>query len=83
MTLTEESCYFQPKISLLDRQRHFNAKTGHGVADAPAEGTIVKGILIVMQERGSRNEYDSRTDKFWLIGVDLADRDRATAFRNT
>jgi hypothetical protein len=51
--------------------------------------TIVKGILIVTQERGSRNvveqtfrfKYDSRTDKFWLIGVDLADRDRATGAR--
>jgi len=58
----------------------------YGVADAPAKVTIVNGILIVKQERGSRNvveqtfrfRYESRTDKFWLIGFDLADRDRAT-----
>jgi hypothetical protein len=61
----------------------------YGVTNAPAKVTILKGILIVMQERGSRNvveqtfrfKYDSRTDKFWLIGVDLADRDRATGAR--
>jgi len=58
----------------------------YGVADASAKVTIVNGILIVKQERGSRNvveqtfrfRYESRTDKFWLIGFDLADRDRAT-----
>ena len=61
----------------------------YGVTDAPAQVTIAKGILIVKQERGSRNvveqtfrfKYESRTDKFWLIGVDLADRDRATGAR--
>ena len=58
----------------------------YGVADAPAKVTIVKGILIVKQEHGSRNvieqtfrfKYESGTDKFWLIGFDIADRDRAT-----
>jgi hypothetical protein len=58
----------------------------YGVMDAPARVTIVKGILIVRQEGGSRNvveqtfrfRYESKSDKFWLIGFDRADRDRAT-----
>lgn len=58
----------------------------YGVTEAPSEVTIVKGNLTVKQERGSRNvveqtfrfRYESRTNKFWLIGFDRADRDRAT-----
>lgn len=58
----------------------------YGVMEAPAQMTIAKGVLIVKQERGSRNaieqtfrfRYESRAGKFWLIGFDRADRDRAS-----
>jgi len=57
----------------------------YGMKDAPAHVTIAKGILIVKQERGSRNvvdqtfrfRHDKKIGKFLLIELDLADRDRA------
>jgi hypothetical protein len=58
----------------------------YGVAEAPAEVEINKGVLIVKQDHGSRNvieetfrfRYDPAAKKFALIGYDETDRDRAT-----
>jgi hypothetical protein len=57
----------------------------YGMKEAPAHVAIAKGILIVKQERGSRNvidqtfrfRHDKKIDKFLLIELDLADRDQA------
>ena len=58
----------------------------YGTAEAPAHVSISKGTVIVRQEHGSRNvveqtfrfRFEPSSDRFWLIGLDLADRDRAT-----
>ena len=58
----------------------------YGGATAPAHVSLVGGSVIVRQDHGSRNvveqtfrfRYESATDRFWLIGLDTSDRDRAT-----
>ena len=58
----------------------------YGVAEAPADVSIAKGVLIVKQDGGSRYlvettyrfRYDAAAKKFALIGYDVTDRDRAT-----
>lgn len=58
----------------------------YGTADAPVRVAIVKGIVVVTQEHGSRNvveqtfrfKYEPMTDRLWLVGLDLSDEDRAT-----
>jgi hypothetical protein len=58
----------------------------YGVQETPVQVSIVKGVVLVKQTSGSRNlleqtfrfRYNAKMDKFLLIGVDLADRDRAT-----
>lgn len=57
----------------------------YGVAEAPANVKIERGILIVNQDGGSRNvvertfrfRYDAASRKFILIGFDMTDSDRA------
>lgn len=58
----------------------------YGVAEAPAEVLVNKGVLLIRQDFGSRNvteqtfrfRYDPTAKKFALIGYDETDRDRAT-----
>lgn len=58
----------------------------HALGSAPANVKIVKGILIVNQDHGSRNvientfrfKYDASGKRFVLIGLDQKDRDRLT-----
>lgn len=58
----------------------------YGIKDTPVHVAIVNRVLIVKQDHGSRNvveqtfrfRYEAKLDKFLLIGVDLADRDRST-----
>lgn len=58
----------------------------YGMAEAPADIKIAKGVLILRQDGGSRNvtettfrfRYDPKVKKFALIGYDVTDRDRAT-----
>jgi hypothetical protein len=58
----------------------------YGVGEAPADIKIKKGVLVVNQDRGSRElndetyrfRYESDTGKFALIGFDFACRDRLT-----
>lgn len=58
----------------------------YGVTEAPARVSIANGVLVVTQEHGSRNvveqvfrfRYEKKTDRLWLIGFDVSDRDRAT-----
>ena len=59
----------------------------YGVVESPAGVSIEKGVVIVEQEHGSRNltnttykfRFDPATQRFMLIGFDLADADRLTA----
>lgn len=63
----------------------------YGVVEAPSEVSIVKGVLIVKQDGGSRNvventfkfRYDAGAKKFRLTGYDTTDRDRATGATTT
>jgi hypothetical protein len=58
----------------------------YGVADAPANVTIEKGVIIINQDRGSRwvtdttlrFRFDQQPSMFILIGYDYANRDRGT-----
>lgn len=58
----------------------------YGVVEAAANVKISKGVVIVTQERGSRHvveqtfrfRFAAQAGKFFLIGVDLAERDRAS-----
>lgn len=58
----------------------------YGAGNAPAHVKIVKGVLIVEQDYGSRNVvedlyrfwFDAKLGKFVLIGYDSSDRDRNT-----
>jgi len=58
----------------------------YGVMEAPANIKIANGILIVEQDYGSRKvteqlfrfRYEAKHGKFFLIGYDMSDRDRAT-----
>ena len=58
----------------------------YGVAQASANVTIERGVLVVRQDHGSRNlveqtfrfRHDPATGKFLLIGFDKSDHDRAT-----
>ncbi len=57
----------------------------YGVVDAPANVTIVKGVIVVNQDHGSREvtettyrfRYDEQPSMFILIGFDYNSRDRA------
>lgn len=57
----------------------------YGVVDAPANVKIEKGVLIIDQDRGSREvtettyrfRYDEQPSMFILIGFDYTSRDRA------
>ena len=59
----------------------------YGVAEAPANVSIARGVLVVNQDHGSRDvtettyrfRYEPATGRFALIGFDLSDRDRLTA----
>lgn len=59
----------------------------YGVVEAPAEVKIEKGVVVVEQEHGSRDvtnltyrfRFDAATQRFVLIGFDLATADRLTA----
>ncbi|HEY0006977.1 MAG TPA: hypothetical protein VGB17_19510 [Pyrinomonadaceae bacterium] len=59
----------------------------YGMVEAPANVKIEKGVLIVNQDHGSRNvteatyrfRYDPQIKQLVLIGLDVVDRDRATA----
>lgn len=61
----------------------------YGAVDAAANVKISRGVVIVTQERGSRNvveqtfhfRFAEQPGKFFLIGVDLAERDRANGER--
>lgn len=58
----------------------------YGVAEAPAEVKIERGVIVVNQEFGSREvsehtyrfRYDAAAARFHLIGFDSTTRDRAT-----
>jgi hypothetical protein len=58
----------------------------YGVVAASADVKIEKGVLVVFQDHGSRNvvettyrfRYDPQARKFFLIGLDMNDRDRAS-----
>ena len=59
----------------------------YGVVEAPASVSIEKGVVVVEQDHGSRNltstsyrfRFEPATQRFRLIGFDLADADRLTA----
>ena len=59
----------------------------YGVVETPAGVTIEKGVVVVEQDHGSRNltnttykfRFEPATQRFMLIGFDLADADRLTA----
>ena len=59
----------------------------YGVVETPAGVSIEKGVVVVEQDHGSRNltnttykfRFDQATQRFMLIGFDLADADRLTA----
>ena len=59
----------------------------YGVVETPTNVTIEKGVIVVEQDHGSRNltnttyrfRFDPATQRFMLIGFDLADADRLTA----
>lgn len=59
----------------------------YGVVETPANVTIEKGVVVVEQDHGSRNltnttykfRFEPATERFRLIGFDLADADRLTA----
>ena len=59
----------------------------YGVVETPANVSIEKGIVVIEQDHGSREitnttyrfRFDPATQKFALIGFDLADANRATA----
>lgn len=59
----------------------------YGVVESPASVSIEKGLVVVEQDHGSRNltnttykfRFDRATQRFVLIGFDLADADRLTA----
>lgn len=59
----------------------------YGVVETPANVSIEKGIVVIEQDHGSRDitnttyrfRFDPATQRFVLIGFDLADADRATA----
>jgi hypothetical protein len=59
----------------------------YGVVESPAGVSIEKGVVVIEQEHGSRNltnttykfRFDPATQRFILIGFDLADADRLTA----
>lgn len=59
----------------------------YGVVEAPSNVTIVRGVLVVDQDHGSRNvtettyrfRYEPSTGRLALIGFDLKDVDRLTA----
>jgi hypothetical protein len=59
----------------------------YGVVETPASVTIEKGVVVVEQDHGSRNltnttykfRFEPATQRFMLIGFDLADADRLTA----
>lgn len=58
----------------------------YGIAQAPVEVKVERGVLVVSQSHGSRNvveqtfrfRYDPAAKKFLLIGYDKSDHDRAT-----
>lgn len=58
----------------------------YGMVEAPANVKIENGVLIVSQDHGSRNvveqtfrfRYDAKAKKFYLIGLDVTDNDRAS-----
>lgn len=59
----------------------------YGVVETPAGVSIEEGVVVVEQDHGSRNltntafkfRFDPATQRFMLIGFDLADADRLTA----
>ena len=59
----------------------------YGVVETPTSVSIEKGVVVVEQDHGSRNltnttykfRFDPATQRFMLIGFDLADADRLTA----
>lgn len=59
----------------------------YGMVETPAGVTIEKGTVVVEQDHGSRNltnttyrfRFEPATERFRLIGFDLADADRLTA----
>ena len=59
----------------------------YGVVETPAGVSIEKGVVVVEQDHGSRNltnttykfRFEPATQRFMLIGFDLADADRLTA----
>lgn len=59
----------------------------YGVVEAPASVKIEKGIVVVEQDHGSREitnttykfRFDPATQRFVLIGFDIANADRLTA----
>ena len=59
----------------------------YGVVETPAGVSIEKGVVVVEQDHGSRNltnttykfRFEPATQRFLLIGFDLADADRLTA----
>ncbi|MGQ0761440.1 MAG: hypothetical protein ACT4OT_05415 [Acidobacteriota bacterium] len=59
----------------------------YGVVETPAGVTIEKGVVVVEQDHGSRNltnttykfRFEPATQRFRLIGFELADADRLTA----
>lgn len=63
----------------------------YGVVEAPASVSIVKGVLVVNQDHGSRDvtettyrfRYEPGTGRFALIGFDLSDHDRLTGITVT
>jgi len=63
----------------------------YGVMAAPADVTVEKGVIVVVNEHGSRDvsnstfrfRYDAPSGRFVLIGYDYADHDRLTGAVNT
>ena len=59
----------------------------YGVVESPAGVSIEKGVVVVEQDHGSRNltnttykfRFEAATQRFRLIGFELADADRLTA----
>ncbi|MFY9619990.1 MAG: hypothetical protein WAQ99_09270 [Pyrinomonadaceae bacterium] len=59
----------------------------YGVVESPAGVSIEKGVVVVEQDHGSRNltnttykfRFEPATQRFRLIGFELADADRLTA----
>ena len=63
----------------------------YGFVEAPANVKIEKGVLIVIQDHGSRNviedtyrfRYEEKLKRFVLIGADLVNEDRLTGITVT